>query len=93
MGERVVVRSVTPQLSERRGYCSLRQSNRIDGHPHPHPPLLESDMGQVKTQKYTQGGRQTGQDRGKRKRRTESEKQHETQKKQRKQKANTVGGH
>jgi len=56
---RVVVWSVTPQLSERRGYCSPRQNNRTDGLPHPHPPHLENNMGQATTQRETRDSRQT----------------------------------
>lgn len=48
------MRSVTPRLSERRGCCSLRQNNRTDGQPHPHPPLLESNAGQAKAHEGTQ---------------------------------------
>lgn len=84
--------SVTPQLSERRGYCSLRQNNRTDGHAHPHPPPLESNMGQAKACEETQDRRQTDQTGRKRKRRTESEKKHNSmRKKSRKSRKQTDG--
>lgn len=83
------------QLSERRDYCSLRQSNRTDGRPHPHPPLLESEhrTGQQKHRKETNTHTQRKADRQDREKRRKEEDRvknsmthKHTQKKQRKQK-------